>query len=216
MRINLIPEPLRPTRPSPLPYMPVAGLSAICLVWLVTQFANSGSARTQAARYRQELRTVVKQFTSSNKVIDRLEQAEKERSHLKLKAAAITVLTHTGLPPSGLMYSLARLTPADLRLTDFSLDEQKRTAILMGYGSEEKADIEVASLLRALNGDKALLRLFHGARLNFCNSTKVGNQHVKKFSISLLFRDPKFPRRKTEDGATSTSRSSQRGAKNRR
>ncbi len=48
MRINLIPDELRPSRASPVPYMPLAGLLAISLVWIITQFASVAGARSEA------------------------------------------------------------------------------------------------------------------------------------------------------------------------
>ena len=50
MKINLIPKELRPSRASPVPYMPLIGLLGISLVWIVTQFALVSGARCRCRK----------------------------------------------------------------------------------------------------------------------------------------------------------------------
>ncbi len=188
MRINLIPDELRPTRASPVPYMPIAGLLAIGLVWLITQFAAASGAEDKTADYKTELKRLSSQLIAYNNLPDRTVRAETERDSLKLKAAAVTALTHTGFPCTPVLEALGEAATDELRLTSILVDIPAGTAMLKGYGSAEKADIEAASFVRALNRSKAILATFVGAELNYCTGSRRGGADVKEFSVSLRFR----------------------------
>lgn len=192
MRVNLIPRELRPTRPSPVPYFPLFGLLAISGIWLLTQFAATGRARSDLRQHGIDLRKVSGQLTRFKGLPNRVTQVQKERDGLRMKAAAVTILTRSPVAYTGVLQALAESLPAELRLTDLSLDSGKGGAILLGYGSEERADIEVTTFLRLLNSNKTILATFSGVTLNFCNSTKQGDTAVKKFSISMQFREEKL------------------------
>lgn len=188
MRINLIPDELRPTRASPVPYMPLAGLIAIGLIWVVTQFAVSASARGKTSDCRKELERLSVQLKAYKGLPERATHAEGERDRLKLKAAAVTALTNSGFVCARVLEALARAASEELSLTTVSIDFDKGVATLKGYGSEENANIEVASFVRALNRDKAILAIFRGAELNYCNSNPRGGTLTKEFAVSMKFR----------------------------
>lgn len=188
MRINLIPNELRPSRASPVPYMPLAGLLAISLIWTITQFASVAGARSEASGYRKEHRRLALQLKALKNLPGRVEHAEGERDTLKLKAAAVTVLTKNGFVCTNVLQALAKAASDDLCLTSVSIDFARGTVTIKGYGSEGTADIDAASFVRSLNQNKAILRAFHAAELNYCNSSRRGETTVKQFGISLMFR----------------------------
>ena len=188
MKINLIPNELRPSRASPVPYMPLAGLVGISLVWIITQFAAVSGARGEAADYKREHRRLVLQLKAFKNLPGRSEHAEGERDTLKLKAAAVTLLTHSGFACTDVLQGLAEAASDALRLTAVSIDLDRGTVSVKGYGSADTADIEASSFVRALNQNKAILSTFHGAELDYCNSTQRAGAAVKEFSISLFFR----------------------------
>jgi len=192
MKINLIPKELEPTRPSLVPYLPFIGLAAISSIWLATQFVSVAVGQGELRRTREECNKIVGQLAAFKDLPARVTKAEQERDSLRLNAAAVTVLTHSGFFCSNILQLLAECTPGDLRLTDLSIDSTKGVAMLLGYGSEEKGDLEVTLFLRQLNSSKAILETFSGARLNFCNSAKQGETALKKFSISLQFREERM------------------------
>jgi len=203
VRINLIPDELRPNRASPVPYMPLAGFLAISLVWVVTQFASVAGARSEASDYRKEHRRLVLQLKEFKNLPGRIEHAEGERDTLKLKAAAVTVLTHGGFVCTDVLEALAKAESDDLCLTSVSIDFARGSVTIKGYGSEGTADIDAASFVRSLNQNRAILRVFHAAELNYCNSSRRGETTVKQFGISLTFRDevlPTTPADGKEDG----------------
>jgi len=200
MRINLIPDELRPTRASPVPYMPLAGLIAIGLIWVVTQFAVSASARGKTSDCRKELKRLSVQLRAYKGLPERAACVESESDTLKLKAAAATALTHTGFVCTCVLEALAAAASEELRLTSVSMDFDKGVATLRGYGSEENANIEVASFVRALNRSKAILATFSGAELNYCNSSERGRTLIKEFAVSMKFRAGRI-RQMLEDGA---------------
>lgn len=189
MRINLIPDKLRPSRASPVPYMPLAGLLAISLIWIVTQFASVGGARSEASDYRKEHKRLALQLKEFKNLPGRVEHAEGERDTLKLKAAAVTVLTHSGFVCTDVLQALAKAASDDLCLTSVSIDFARGSVTIKGYGSEGTADIDAASFVKSLNQNKAILRAFHSAELNYCNSSRRGETTVKQFGVSLTFRD---------------------------
>jgi len=86
------------------------------------------------------------------------------------------------------LQALADATPAGLRLTQASFDPVRGETLLTGYGSEDKADFEVTTLLHALNANARVQETFSAARLMFCNGAKQGKRQVKKFSISMPYR----------------------------
>lgn len=192
MRINLIPRELQPTRPSPVPYMFLGGLVAISAIWSLTQLAAMSAAQNETEDFTGQHRKLRRQLSVYKELPGRLAHAESERDLLKLKAAAVTALIHSGFTCSNILQAVAETTPAELRLTGFSLDVAKGTATLIGYGSEEKADIDVAAFLRALNMNKGILAAFSSVRLDYCNSAKQGEIAVKRFSISMGFREDKL------------------------
>ena len=192
MRINLIPEGLRPTRPSPVPYMPLAGLAAISVIWLITQFAAASQARTKLKEYGSECARVSKRLAEHKELPGRLAHAESERDALQLKGAAVTALTHSGFVCSKVLQALAETASPELRLMAVSLDFDQGKATLTGYGSEETADIEVATFLRSLNANRAVRDTFVGARLDHCNSARRNDVAVKQFSITMEFREGKL------------------------
>jgi len=200
MRINLIPDELRPTRASPVPYMPLAGLIAIGLIWVITQFAVSASARGKTSDCRKELRRLSVQLKAYKGLPERAAHAEEKRDRLKLKAAAVTGLTNTGFVCVRVLEALAKAASEELRLTSVSIDFDKGVATLKGYGSEENANIEVASFVRALNRDKAILAMFRGVELNYCDSSQRGGTPIKEFAVSMKFRAGRL-RQMLEDGA---------------
>ena len=189
MNINLIPNELRPGRASPVPYMPLVGVVGISLVWVVTQFAAVSGARTEASDYRKEHKRLAIQLKEFKNLPGRTEHARSERDTLKLKAAAVTVLTHSGFVCTDVLQGLAKAASGNLRLTDVSIDRARGTVTVKGYGSADTADIDAASFVRALNQDKSILSVFHGAELNYCNSSQRGEAAVKQFGISLRFRN---------------------------
>lgn len=200
MRINLIPDELRPTRASPVPYMPLAGLVAISLIWVITQFAVSSSARGKTLDYREELKRLAVQLKPYKGLPERTAHAEGERDTLKLKAAAVTALTNTGFVSTRVLEALAEAASEELRLTSVSIDFGQGVATLKGYGSEENANIEVTSFVRALNRNKAILATFRGVELNYCNSVQRGEILIKEFAVSMKFRADRL-RQMLEDGA---------------
>ncbi|MFH1730389.1 MAG: hypothetical protein ABIF82_01915 [Planctomycetota bacterium] len=200
MRINLIPDELRPTRASPVPYMPLAGLVAISLIWVVTQFAVSSSVRGKTLGYKKELERLFVQLKAYKGLPERMTRAEGERDTLKLKAAAVTALTNTGFVCTRVLEALAAAASEELRLTSVSIDFDQGVATLKGYGSEENANIEVASFVRALNRNKAILATFRGAELNYCNSSQRGQTLIKEFAVSMRFRADRL-RQMLEGGA---------------
>ncbi len=189
MKINLIPKEFRPSRASPVPYMPLAGLIGISLVWIVTQFAMVSGAHTEARDYRREHNRLSRQLTEFKKLPGRAEHAEGERDSLKLKAAAVTALTHSGFVCTDVMQALAKATSENVRLTTVSIDFGRGIVTIKGYGNVETADIEAASFVKSLNQNKTILAAFYGAELKYCNSSRRGAVVVKEFGISLTFRD---------------------------
>ena len=202
MKINLIPDELRPTRPSPIPYMPLGGLVAISVIWLLTQFAVTAGVGGDLKDYKVEHRRLLAQLSACKELPGRLAYAENERDVLKLKGAAVTVLTKTSFRCSDIMQALAKTISAKLRLTSASVDYVAKQAVLKGYGSENGADIEVTLLLRSLNTNKAVLRSFSGAQLDYCRRAEHNGMHVKEFSIVMDLRPTglETPRRPEADG----------------
>ena len=188
MRINLIPDELRPSRASPVPYMPLAGLLAISLIWIITQFAVASGARGEAQGYKKECKRLALQLKAFKKLPGRTEHAESERDSLKLKAAAVTALSNNGFVCTDVLQALAEAASDNLRLTAVSIDLARGAVTITGYGSPERADIDAASFVRSLNKNKAILGAFQGAELNYCNSSRRGETTVKQFGISLTFR----------------------------
>ena len=189
MKINLLPPELQPTRPSPIPYMPLFGLIAISVIWVITQLAVAAGARNVTGVYRGDLARVSKELGPTKEIPAKLERSEADGSALKLKAAAVTVLTHGSCALTPILRSLAETAPQSLRLTGVSLDLANGTATVVGYGGETNADVEVATFIRALNTNKLVTEAFDGATLNYCQNSKRGNIPAKEFSISLKFRD---------------------------
>jgi len=192
MRINLIPDELRPSRASPVPYMPLAGLLAISLIWIITQFAVASGARGEAQGYKKEYKRLALQLKAFKKLPGRTEHAEGERDALKLKAAAVTALSNNGFVCTDVLQALAEAASDNLRLTAVSIDLARGAVTITGYGSPERADIDAASFVRSLNKNKAILGAFQGAELNYCNSSRRGETTVKQFGISLTFRDERM------------------------
>ena len=120
MNINLIPNELRPGRASPVPYMPLVGVVGISLVWVVTQFAAVSGARTEASDYRKEHKRLAIQLKEFKNLPGRTEHARSERDTLKLKAAAVTVLTHSGFVCTDVLQGLAKAASGNLRLTEIT------------------------------------------------------------------------------------------------
>lgn len=204
MRINLLPKELQPVRPSPVPYMPLGGLVAISVVWLIVQFAVAAGAGRVANEHERDLQRVLKDLGPTRGVAAELDHAKAALDALRLKAAAVTVLTQSRSPISPVLFHLPQLVPKELRLTSVSFDPVQGTGALVGYGSEEKADVQVARFVRALNEDKALSEIFAGAELDRCQLAERGGLAVKEFTISLRFRDRLKPRSSTPkppDGA---------------
>jgi hypothetical protein len=169
--------------------MPLGGIVAISVVWVLTQLAVTAGARAKVRQYRDEYRKVAVQLAKSKELPGRLARAEGEQQALRAKGSAVTALTYSGGTCTDILLALAKVTPAELHLTRFTLDYAQRRAVLAGYGPEEETDIEVTLLLRALGKDETLLKTFTGATLDFCNNAKMGDNRIKKFSISLEFRE---------------------------
>ncbi|MFO7897812.1 MAG: hypothetical protein R6V58_02000 [Planctomycetota bacterium] len=192
MQVNLIPPEMRPARPSPVPYMPLLGLIAISAIWLVTQLATAGVARRDCKKHRNEYQQLSTELGQYRELPGRIAHAEAERDELQHRAAAATAITHTGFSSTPLLQVVAESLPANLRLTALTVDYPRRQATILGYGSEEKTDLEVATFLRALNANRYIRRTFAGAELDYCNSRARNERSVKQFSISLRFREPRL------------------------
>jgi len=203
VRINLIPQDLLPTRPSPVPYLALGGLVAISVIWSITQLAAMSVAQNQVRDFTDQYRKLRSRLSAYKDLPGRLTRAEKEHNLLKLKAAAVTALTQSGFTCSDILQAVAETAPPELRLAGFSFDVARGTAILTGYGSEEKADIHVATFLRALNTNQRILATFNSATLDYCNSARRGDTQVKRFSISMAFREDKLKQLIREAAASS-------------
>ena len=189
MRINLIPDELRPTRTSPVPYMPLIGLAAIGLIWLVTQFAGVASTRKTALERKQQLKHTAEQLAAYRDLPGRITHAENESEALMLRAAAATVLTRRRLACTPLLQAVADAASENLRLTLLSVDFAAGEVMLQGYGSEDNAEIEVASFVRRFNQNKMVLKTFLAAELNYCTSRQRGDMFVKQFAITIPLRE---------------------------
>jgi hypothetical protein len=169
--------------------MPLVGFLAISLVWIITQFASVGGARSEARDYRRENKRLALQLKAFKSLPGRVEHAEGERDTLKLKAAAITVLTRSGFVCTNILQALAEAASGDLCLMSVSIDVSRGNVTIKGYGSEERADIDAASFVRSLNQNKTIMSASHGAELNYCNSSRRGEITVKQFGVSFTLRD---------------------------
>lgn len=194
MRINLIPKDLRPTRPSPVPYMPLGGLVLLSAIWLVTQFAAASGARGRHEEYQAELGRVSRQLGRYKELPGRVAHAESERELLQQKAAAVTVLTRRAVICSTILQAFAETASPELRLMAVSVDLAAGAVTLTGYGGEENTDVAVANFLRSLNSNRAILAAFTGAELEYCSHSRRGGRPVKQFSIRLNFRQGAWAR----------------------
>lgn len=194
MRINLIPKDLRPTRPSPVPYMPLGGLVLLSVIWLVTQFAAASGARGKYKEYQTELGRISGQLGRYKELPGRLAHAGSEHEMLQQKAAAVTLLTRRAVICSTILQAFAETASPALRLTAVSVDFAVGTVTLSGYGSEQSTDVAVANFLRSLNTNRAILAAFTGAELNHCTHARRGDRPVKEFSIRLNFRQSAWTR----------------------
>jgi hypothetical protein len=190
MKLNLIPPSLRPTRVSPLPYMPLAGLAAICGIWLLTQFASVSGARKELRQSKAEVARLQGELRQFAGLADDQAAVEEEAERLRLRAALVTQLTRDDFICSPILGDLTQCVPKNLRLTQVALDPGKGRGQLLGYGSPDSTDFEVTNMLRALHTRPTVQQTFAALRLQFCHGAKVGDKDVKKFSILLRFRAP--------------------------
>jgi len=181
--------------------MPLLGLAAICVIWLITQFASVAAARAKLQEDNKEHARLAKELNAYGELPGRLAHAEGEAETLKLKAAAVTLLTHKRVLCTRGLEGLAETTPATLRLTSVLVDTVGGTATLKGYGSAEKADIDVATFVRTLNANKQILSVFEGAELDYCTSTQKGENPVKQFSVSLVVRKATLEKPAQDEGS---------------
>lgn len=190
MRINLIPPEARPTRSSPTPYMPLLGLLAISVIWIITQFATASVVQREYEKHRQEHIQLRQELGEYRELPGRLGQAESEQDSMYEKAAAITAITQSGGVFTPVLKSIAESLPENIRLTSISLDYSTRSGQILGYGDEERTDLEVASFLRALNTDEGFRQMLRSAELEYCHNAELDGYPVKQFSIILRFREP--------------------------
>jgi hypothetical protein len=212
MKINLLPIDLQPTRPSPVPYMPLGGLLAISAAWLIAQLAVATGARNVTVMYRQDYARVVKEVAPTKDIPAKLEKAEARREALKLKAAAVTALTQNECRLSPLIHALAGTIPKSLRLTGLSFDLAGGSGALAGYGSENNTDVEAATFIRILGGEKSISDAFDNVTLNSCLNSKRNAIAVKEFSVSMKFHD-RFV--KSPEAEVGPDRKDNNGPKNR-
>jgi hypothetical protein len=168
--------------------MPLGGLLAISVIWVFCQFAVANSARSKLGDFKREHARISKELKAFAELPGRLAKAESDRDLLKLRAAAVTALTHSTISIGDVLEAVAQATPEGLRLTTVGFDYDQGTATIIGYGAEDKADFQVTQLLRSLNTNAAILKAFSGATFNYCNSATINERPVKRFSVSLEFR----------------------------
>ena len=183
MRINLIPEHLRPARTSVIPYLPLAGVVAICAIWLLSQFDGAAGAREQLRQARTESTRLRQELSRFNTLPARKQAAEARARSLKSRAALISALTAKQHSFVEYLEAVAQSAPAHLRLTQVVLDGEKGTGEILGYGSADKAAFEITSLLRSLNARSAVQDGFGTVELKSSTDTKKGERAVKTFTV---------------------------------
>ena len=183
MRINLIPEHLRPARTSLIPYVPVAGVLAICAIWLLSQFDGAAGARDQLRQARSESVRLRQELSQFNTLPARKQAADARSRDLKSRAALVSALT--GKPHSSVEFfeAVAQSAPANLRLTQIVFDAEKGVGEILGYGSAGKAAYDVTSLLRSLNARAAVQNTFGSMELKSSTDARKGERTVKMFSV---------------------------------
>lgn len=189
MRINLLPPELQPTRPSPVPYMPLGGLVAISIIWVIVQVTVAVGAKNSIAVSSRAYSNVAKELTATKAVLAKLDKAQADRETLKMRAAAVTALTAEQCQFAEVLNKMAAAAPKALRLTALSVDPASGAAKLTGYGSENDADVTAAAFVRSLSSDTSLAQMFDGITLSSCQNVKRGDLTVKEFSISLKLHD---------------------------
>jgi Tfp pilus assembly protein PilN len=183
LRINLIPEHLRPARTSLIPYVPVAGVLAICAIWLVSQFDGAAGAREQLHQARSESARLRQELSPFNTLPARKQAAAARARDLKSRAALVSALTTEQHSFVEYLEAVAQSAPAHLRLTQVVFDGEKGTGEILGYGSAEKAAYDIASLLRSLNARAAVQDSFGSVELKSSTDARKGKRTVKMFSL---------------------------------
>lgn len=123
IHINLLPKELIPKRRSVLPYVAVAGLAVILVVWVLVSFVGVVSQRSEKLARKDQLENELRSYDDA---IAQVRLLEAEEGKLALKEEAIDEITAGRTVWSHEMWQLAHLVPDEIWLKELKIGDRRR------------------------------------------------------------------------------------------
>ena len=145
IRINLLPEHLRPIKRTPLPYL-VSGAVLILAILVVAVLGYQGHSRV--SRQRGELQQHQTELEGLKGVVEEMDQLSKQKVRLADKMSIIEEIVSDRIIWSRQLFNVSRLTPDNIWYSGVSQTE-KQVPVYESVMNEKTKKAEMQKVMRS-------------------------------------------------------------------
>jgi len=186
MKVNLIPEKLRPKTANPLPYLIVGTLCAVSIPVMAYGVLWAGEAKERCSKHSREVNEFQKQLKGKDEVEAQVRQLQEQIEEAEGQLSSLSDVIAGRIVWSRVMLELATAIPPNLALKEISYSGTGATCELAGTSASLSAGPDVARFATDLRMSKYTGRVFRAVKIESCSSGTAGKT---AFSLSMALRE---------------------------